>query len=145
MVRLTGKLSTKQFIFSQLAILILGLIFLGGLYYILNLQYTQPKDRFMAGPVTTAPRTLRIDLDEPDDNSLVFSPKINISGTTSPNLDVLVSTDSSDVVVTSDSKGKFSTSIDLDEGPDDIKVVVFDATGDSRMAERNVYYSKEKI
>lgn len=145
MAKLTEKLTTKQFVLSQLVILVLGLVFLGGLYYILNIQYSLPKDRFLAGPVTTAPRTLRVDLDEPDDNALVFTSRINVSGTTSPNLDVLVTTGSADVVVSSDAKGKFSTSTTLDEGPSKIRVVVFDATGESRTAERNVYYSREKI
>ncbi len=144
MVKLTKKLTTKQFVVSHLTLLIFGLIFLGGLFYILNIQYSSKKG-FAQGPVTSTPKTLRIDLDQPDENSLFFDPQLTVSGTTGPNLEVLITTDSYDFVVKSDSTGKFSTSLNLDEGPNKITAVSFDTTGDSRSEERNVFYSKEKI
>lgn len=145
MVKLTRKISTKQFVVSNLLILTFFLIFLVGLYYILNIQYQPSKNRFLSGPVTSLPKTLRIELDQPDDDALVFDPQIIVSGKTGSNLQVLISTDSSDLVVKSDPSGKFSTVLGLDNGPNNIKVVVFDQSGDSRSTERNVYYSKEKI
>ncbi len=144
-VKLTKKLSTKQFVFSQLVILIAALVFLGGLYYILNIQYQVNKDRFLAGPVTSLPKTLRVDLDSPDEDSLLFDSQVLVSGQTGPNLDVLITSDSSDIVVKSDVLGRFSANFSLTEGPNKIKVIVFDSTGDSRSGERNVYFSKEKI
>ncbi|MEK7617115.1 MAG: hypothetical protein AAB414_03600 [Patescibacteria group bacterium] len=144
-MKLTKKLTTKQFVISQVAIFIISLIFLGGLYYILNVQYSQPKNRFAQGPVTIPPKTLRIDLDQPEEDTLVFDGEIIISGKTGPNLEVLIITDSEDLVVKSKPDGKFSTILKLDEGPNKITTAVFDAAGDSRSVERNVYYSKEKI
>lgn len=145
MLKLTQKLSTKQFITSQLAIFLVALIFLGGLYYILNVQYSQPKDRFAQGPITSPPKTLRIDLDQPDEDALFFEREIIVSGKVGPNLEVLITTDSTDLVIRSKPDGKFSTILNLDEGPNKITAVVFDQLGDFRSAERNVYYSKEKI
>lgn len=144
-MKLTQKLTTGQFIITQGALLIFGLIFLGSLYYILNIQYQPPRDRFAQGPVTTPPKSLRVDLDQPDEDALFLQPDIIISGQTGPNLEVLIMMDSSDVVIKAKADGKFSTILKLDEGVNNIRVVVFDSTGDSRTTERMVYYSKEKI
>lgn len=139
------KLSHKSFIISQVLILTLGLTFLGGLYYILNVQSPQPKNAFLAGPVTTAPKSLRLDLDQPDQDSLSYSSSIVVSGKTGPGSTVLISTETQDLVIKVNSDGSFSTVLNLDEGVNNITTVVFDATGESRSAERSVYYSKEKI
>ncbi len=144
-MKLKQKLTTKQFIISHLAVFIVALIFLGGLYYILNIQYQGVQTRFAQGLVTTPPKTLRIDLDQPDENALFFEPEVIVSGSVGPNLEVLITTEFEDLVVKSKPDGKFSTILKLHEGPNKITVVVFDAVGDSRSAERNVYYSKEKI
>lgn len=144
-MKLTGKLSKKQFIISHILILIAGLFFIFGLYYILNIQYKQTQKPFEAGPVTSKPKSFTLDLDQPSDDTLNFSSQILLSGKTGPNLEVLISTDSSDQVITSKSDGTFSLTLDLNEGVNNITVTAFDSTGDSRFAERTVYYSKEKI
>ena len=110
-----------------------------------NIQYQKPKDLFLNGPVTTLPKSLRLDLDQPDQDVLSFSSSIIVSGTTGPSKDVLISTDTNDFVIQSKVDGSFSTVLNLDEGINRIAVAVFDSTGDSRVAERTVYYSKEKI
>ena len=144
-MKLNKKLSTQQFILSHLFILIIGLTFLFGLYYILNIQYQKSSNPFINGPITTAPKTLRLDLDHPDDMNLSFQSSILVSGQTSPQKEVLIFTDSQDMVITSKKDGSFSTLINLDEGENKITASVFDATGDFRSTERIVYYSKEKI
>ncbi|MBI4035948.1 hypothetical protein HY383_03280 [Candidatus Daviesbacteria bacterium] len=144
-MKLGTKLSTKSFIFSHLLILVLGLIFLGSLYYVLNVAYQPPKNDFLKGPVTSPPKTLRLDLDQPEQDSLSYSSSIIISGKTSPKKEVLVSTDNNDFVIESKIDGSFSTILNLEEGVNNITAVVFDALGDSRSASRTVYYSKEKL
>ncbi|MBI3103330.1 hypothetical protein HYZ05_00145 [Candidatus Daviesbacteria bacterium] len=139
------KLSQKQFIVAHILILIAGLSFLFGLYYILNIQYQQAQKPFEAGPVTSKPKSFTLDLDQPADDSLTFSPQVLLSGKTAPNLEILISTQSSDQVIKSKSDGTFSLTLNLDEGVNNISVTAFDATGDSKSAERVVYFSKEKI
>ena len=139
------KLTTKQFILYQIMILLAGLIFVGGLHYILNIQYQKPKGLFVAGPVTTPPKSLKIDLDQPDQDSLTHSPSVVISGKTGPANLVLISTETKDLVIESKPDGSFSTVLGLDEGVNKINVTVFDSTGDSRSVERTAYYSKEKL
>lgn len=144
-MKLRKKLSVKQFVLSQMLILTAGLIFLAGLYYILNVQYQRPKSLFADGPITLPPRTLRLDLDQPDDNSLIFQPSVIVSGQTASFADILIYTDTRSLVIQSKADGSFSTVLDLDEGASRITAVVFDPKGDSKSAERTVYYSKEKI
>ncbi|MDP3973789.1 MAG: hypothetical protein Q8P92_03065 [Candidatus Daviesbacteria bacterium] len=146
MFKLTQKLPPKYFVLSQIIIIIAGLIFAFWLYYVLYIEY-QPQNKYSlnVGPVTTVPKTLRIDLDEPDDNTLTFESSILISGKTKPNTEVLISTDSDDQVIESRSDGSFSFTLDLDEGINRISVAVFDEVGEMRSIERTVYYSKEKI
>lgn len=139
------KLSTKYFIISQLLILVIGLSALTGLYYILNIHHPTLSKPFLNGPVTSAPKTLRIELDHPDDMSLSFQSSVIVSGQTAPLTDVLIYTESEDLMIKSQKDGSFSTVLNLDEGVNKVAAVVFDATGDSRSAERTVYYSKEKL
>lgn len=147
MLKLAKKLSTKHFIISHLFILLLGLTFLAALYYILHIQYQKPTKLYSAsgGPVTTPPKSLRIDLQQPDDDALTFQSTIIVSGKTAPNSEVLIFTESQDLVLRSTSNGTFSTIVKLDEEVNRILAVVFDVTGDARSAERTVYYSKEKL
>lgn len=144
-MQLGKKLPTRYFILSHLLILILGLTFLGGLYYILNISYQPPKNAFLKGPVTSPPKTLRLDLDQPEQDSLSYSASIIISGKTGPKKEVLISTENDNLVIQSKQDGSFSTVLNLDEGANNITAVVFDALGDSRSANRTVYYSKEKL
>lgn len=141
------KLSTKEFIFSQVLILISGLIFLGALYYILHLDFlTESSNSFgRFGPVTKAPATLILELTTPENDLLVFQKEIEISGKTSPGSQILITAPSDDLVIQSKPNGSFSSDLELREGVNEIKIVVFDKNGDQKELERTVFYSKEKI
>lgn len=140
------KLSNKIFVFFSILTFISGLFFIGALYFIINIQYQTPtRYSKLAGPVTSPPKSLRIDLERPDDDTLSFDQSIIISGKTGPNLDVLITTDTKSLVIKSKPDGNFSLILDLDEGVNKITAAVFDATGDSRSEQRTVYYSKDKI
>src|SRR3989344_1923832 len=108
-MKLTKPISAKSFILSQLLILTAGLIFLFGLYFILNIQHQRPTGAFLNGPVTTLPKTLKLDLDHPQDDSLTFEDSILISGKTAPLKEILIYTDSQDLVIKSKGDGSFST------------------------------------
>jgi len=144
-MKLTKKLSTKQFILSHLLIFTLGLIFLSALYYILNIQYQENLKPFESGPITTAPKTLRLELQQPDNDTLSYQSSMIVSGKTSPHLDVLIYSDSQNIVLESKADGSFSTVFNLTEGVNQITVVAFDITGDQKSDTRTVYYSKEKL
>lgn len=144
-MKLGKKISQRTFIFSNLLILITGLLFLSGLYYILNIQYQENQKLFENGPVTSLPKTLRLELQQPDNDVASYQASIIVSGKTSPFMDVLIYSDSQNIVLKSQADGSFSTVFNLDEGVNQITVVVFDTTGDQKSDTRTVYYSKEKI
>lgn len=144
-MELTKKISSKHFILSHLLILIIGLIFLGGLYYILNIQYQKSISPFSNGPVTSKPKSFTLTLNQPEDEALVFNNQILVSGKSAPFLQVLISTNSLDQVVEAKADGSFSYTLNLEEGVNNIKVAAFDKTGDTREIERVVYFSEEKI
>ena len=139
------KLSPKQFILSIFLIFAVSLTFLFGLFFILNIQHQKPKELFSNGPVTSLPKTLRLDLEQPDNDYLTFQSTTQVSGKTAPLSNVLISTENQDLVIKSKPDGSFSTVLDLDEGVNNIVAVVFDSTGDWRSDTRTIYYSKEKI
>lgn len=144
-MKLTRRISSKLFITSHILILILGLIFIFALYYILNIQYQKENKPFLQGPVTSIPKSLRLDLDQPADNTLTFQNSVVISGQTLAAKDVLVFSDSKDLIIKSKQDGSFSTVLNLQEGVNFITVAVFDTNGESKSEQRTVYFSKEKI
>lgn len=141
-----GKiLFTQSFFLFIFFVLITGLISIGVLYYVLNTQYQKPKNPFINGPITKVPKTLRLDLDQPDQDLLSFSPSIVVSGKTNPLKEVLISTEEDDLVIKSKRDGSFSTVLNLSEGINTITVASFDLNGETKSLERTVFYSKEKI
>lgn len=146
MINLGKRLTRKQFMLSQILILAVGLFLIVTLYYLVNIQYRQTANPYSQGlTVTTPPKSLRMDLNQPDDDLLTFTKEVIVSGQTGPNMDVLISSQSQDLIVKSTPEGKFSTIFDLNAGVNEISVVVFDATGDTRSETRTVYFSEEKI
>lgn len=144
-MKLTHKLSTKQFIWSQIIILILGLLFTGGLFYITDLQYQKPKQYSKSGPVTKEPSSLILELNTPDDNLLSFDSSLLISGKTQKNTEVLITSADLDLVTKSKSDGSFSVTFPLTEGLNEIKIITFGKKGEQKEIDRTIYYSKEKI
>jgi hypothetical protein len=141
------KLSGLAFSLSMLLILIVGLAFLGGLYYFLNIKDQRPASSLSSSgnPLTAAPTTLILDLSEPDDGMLVFDKTLTISGTTLPNLSVLISSDSGDNVVVAKPNGSFSTDFPLTLGINNITITAFDKTGNQKQLTRTIYYNKDQI
>lgn len=96
-------------------------------------------------PVTSPARSLVLQLQEPESDILTFTASSKVSGKTSPNTAVVVSTDTQDLLMHSDQEGNFSTPLTLNLGVNKISVVAFDSDGDKKSETRVIYYSKEKI
>ena len=140
------QLSNKTFVISQLLILILGLAFIFGLNYLMNPISKAAKSTSLSeGPVTSTPASLTLEVGSPDDELLVFNSNLIINGKTLQKLNVLISSDTEDLVVVSKSDGSFTADLTLSPGVNEISIVVFDDKGDQREIRRTIYYSKEKI
>ena len=138
------KLSMRVFILSQLAILVLGLTFILTLNKVLN-QPNQSLNTLTHGPITSEPKSLFLEVMEPEDNWLSFNSQILISGKTLSNTSVLISSKDQDMVFESKKDGSFSASFPLTLGVNEIAIVVFSDKGESKEIKRLVFYSKEKI
>lgn len=143
---LTKQLSFTAFIFTQFLILVLSLIFLAALYHLLNKDFVPPsKDLKFYTPISSKVTSLTLEINQPDDNILVFDADLLISGKTLPNLKILITTNHQDLVIDSKKDGSFSTILELDEGVNYIEAYVFGSNGEERVDQRTVFYSKEKI
>ena len=81
----------------------------------------------------------------PEDESLSESATITVKGQTLPNSDLVVLSEKSETFLKSDSRGEFSTSINLETGYNQLKIIVFDASGVEHSVERLVTYTTSKI
>lgn len=137
-------LSTKAFVISHAIILLAGLLFFAGLYYILY------QDKFSAqdlnyNPVTKEPVSLFLEISNPEDEALVYEDNILISGKTGSDLTVIISSNSNDAGLQSGKDGQFSKVLSLDKGVNIIEITAFDSEGNSKTVVKSVYFSEEEI
>ncbi len=137
-------LSTKTFIISHTAILLIALLFFAGLYYILY------QDKFQAGgisynPVTKEPVALFLEIGTPEDDILAHEDNVLVTGKTGSGDTVIISSNSFDSGLQASKDGQFSKVIDLAEGPNLIEITAFDNEGNSKTVTKSVYFSKEKL
>lgn len=137
-------MSPKAFILSMVLLLVLGVAFFVGLHFYLNQSSTAPKSALL-GPVTQEPVSLILTLSGPDDNQLTFDSHLLLQGRTSSDAAVILSSDGEDLVLDTDNKGNFSTTIKLRQGLNQMTVRAFDSSGNSKSENRTIYYSTEKI
>jgi hypothetical protein len=137
-------LSTKTFVLSHLAILILGLAFFGGMYYFLY------PERFQAvvtqyNPVTKEPVSLFIEITSPEDDVLVTDGSLVISGRTGADTTIIISSQGNDAGLQSGKDGEFSKVFPLTLGANIIEITAFDTEGNSKTIIKSVFFSEEKI
>lgn len=138
------ELSPKTFIFAILLILILGLGYIVFFYKSINPQNVESLiDKYM--PVSSKPASLILNLNAPNDNSLVFDNTMLVSGTTNPNCLVIVADQSFDHIIHSNDQGNFSDTITLDSGVNELTITAFDQNGNTKSNIKTVYFSKTKI
>lgn len=136
-------LSGTAFILSQITILIVGLTFIGWLYFFL--QEPSKNTSLNSIILTSEPASLTLEVNSPEDDLLIFKDEALVSGKTQANMSVLISSNDHDQVIKANSSGSFSADFPLELGVNNITVVVFDDSGDLRTVEKVVFYSKEKI
>lgn len=142
------SLSFKQFLISHLGILLIGLFYLGVLYFFLNegkifcCVNSSLKDYI---PVTTTPSSFSLEINSPDDEAAVFEKSIVISGTSSPLATIIIASSSETVGLETSNKGEFSKVFSLNPGLNLITITAFDQNGNKKQDFRTVYYSQEKL
>ncbi len=138
-------LSAKVFIYSHLTLLVVSLVFLGGLFYILN------KDQFIQNqikqylPVTVAPVSFEMRINSPDDDLLAFDKTLIVSGKTTTRASIVISSPDLDIAFETTPQGDFSKVITLARGVNNLTIIAFDTLGNSRTVTKNVFYSETKL
>jgi len=86
-----------------------------------------------------------IQINSPEDNSLISAAKTTISGKCSANSHIIIATASDSFVGEADDQGNFEIPIEVDAGLNLIKISSIDSNGDQKDTEINITYSTAKI
>lgn len=146
--RMNSEISVKAFLTSHFLILILALVYLGGIYYILNKDnYNFDLNNYKI--VTRPIQSFNLILNYPEDNSVVFEKNISLSGVGAPSSTIILTVgdfqNQETLGFEADSKGNFSRVISLSLGLNKISINSFDRLGNSKTLVKTIYYSEEAI
>lgn len=137
-------LSTKAFVISHLTLLILALAFFGGLYFILYPErfVSTPTNEYQ--PVTKDPVSLFLEITSPEDDILVNDANLVISGKTSSDTSIIISSQTNDTALQADNNGQFSKVFPLTLGANIIEINALDKEGNSKTITKSVFYEETK-
>lgn len=91
----------------------------------------------------TAVTTLNLTIATPEDESIVNKGTLTVTGMTTPNSTVSLSSDKSETIVTAYDKGNFTGSVELNEGTNVVTVTSFTSDGETIEKQITVVYSTE--
>lgn len=88
----------------------------------------KPKGEITESSPTPAPdmKEFKITLDKPENEDVVTSDSVSVSGITKPQITITISAEEKDYILTSDSKGFFEKEVDLTSGVNQIILTAFD-------------------
>lgn len=138
------ELSFRIFLISHLGILLAGLIFLGGIYYILHFDQN-PLNLQNYNPVTKQSISFDLEVTGPEDNTLVFDSSIIVSGKTDPLSTVIISDNQKNIGLEADQNGNFTKVVTLFPGVNYLTISAFNPKGNIKTQRLTVYYSTEKL
>lgn len=136
-------------IILAVAAIFLGLLFAGGIFYFFQSTKTVAKPNAKTTPIvssspTPAPSVFLV-VDKPNDEEVIDSKVLIVSGRTNSNATVTVITDSSQEVITPSTNGDFSTTANIDNGQNIIEIIAIAPNGESVTAKKTVTYSQEEF
>jgi len=134
----------KALTLSLVVLLIIVGLFVGT-NYVLNSKSTTNNSLQALLPIIKKPVSFDLELTNPDDQIISFQSSLVVSGTTSPNIPVIISTDTDDAEVDSDANGTFSKAVSLTSGLNHIFITAVDTDGSKKEIDREVYYSKDQL
>ena len=137
----------KERTILSLVAIVIGLLFAGVAFYIY--QYTKilppskTKSVSVNAPTPTPKSTIFLLLNEPIDEKIFAKKVITVSGKTEDNATVVIMTKSDFDVVKPSSAGDFSTTINLDDGVNIIRVTAIAPNGQEQTIERTIGFTTE--
>lgn len=129
----------------------LGLIITFGIWTanqsLKNLPQSSPKASIIPSPTPSNSQTTnnQLTINTPDDESLVSTDTVTLSGTSTPQATLLVISESGEQTIVADASGNFSVDIDLITGFNVITVHSYSADGQESSKSLTITYSTAKI
>lgn len=135
----------KEVVFAIIAGILAGLSLAFGIWKIsskVTEVVTSPKPTTQEEPPSPTPPFL-ISLNTPKNQTVSVDEKINVSGTTSPNSWVVISTKKDDYLIKSESSGTFTKSVSLSSGFNHLNITVFSENSQQTTSSVDIVYSSE--
>lgn len=139
-----GEKIVIAFIAVSIGILVAGVAFF--LYQTTKiLPSTKTKTISISSPTSTPIPSVFLTVDRPRDEEVSDKKIITISGKTAPSAIIVISTQSTDQVITPASNGNFSTTLIIDDGENEIEITSIAPNGEEARIVRTVTYSIESF
>lgn len=144
-------MKAEKLILSIVAVLV-GLLAAGGAFYLYQMTKQVPPPK--AQPVTikttptakpTPPDTNLLTVDSPKDEEVFDKKIITVSGKTTSDATIIVTTEDGDQVVKPTSTGDFTLTQTIGDGTNMIQVTAVYQNGEEKRVTRTVTYSQEKF
>ena len=128
---------------------LLGLVVAGVLFYLYQttkiVSTPSTKTITLASPTPTVTPSISLTLDRPKDEEVVSEKVLIVSGKTQSNATIVILTDSSEDVITPSADGKFSTTVNLEDGENILEVTAIAPNGESIVIKKTITYSLEEF
>ncbi|MFH0863939.1 MAG: hypothetical protein V1858_02550 [Candidatus Gottesmanbacteria bacterium] len=140
----------KETIFAAIVGFAIGIV---AAWAILGLPQFLPKkettitttNEFKQTQPSPTPQISLLTLTAPENDIIVQTPRVDISGKTSIGSTVVINGPLADEVIEATGDGSFVVSLDLEEGSNDIQVTAYGVNGSEKTETRMVNYTKEEF
>ncbi|MBI2431229.1 MAG: hypothetical protein HYV39_04405 [Candidatus Levybacteria bacterium] len=139
-------MKTEKVVISFIAVVIGIFVAAIGFYFYQTTKVIKETDlKNIKTPLSPTPKksSLFITLDSPKDEEVTDKRTITLSGTTTPNATVIVTTMTNDYMLTPTPTGSFSSSIVLENGQNEITILAVAQNGEEEKIVRTVTVSSE--
>jgi hypothetical protein len=144
-------MKAEKVILSIFAVIV-GLIAAGVAFYLYQMTKTLPPSKqetlSIKSEITPSPTPNNeyfLTIENPKDEAVVNSKSVTISGKTSPNATIIVSTATNDQVVTPAENGNFTLNDTIGNGTNLIQITAVFPTGEEKTETRTVVYTTESF
>lgn len=137
----------ERVVLSFIMVLI-GLLVAGTAFYFYQTTKVIPdksNTSNIISPTPTPKPTIFLSLSQPNNESVVSSKTLKISGKTEVGATVVIITDSDQLILEPSSQGDFSTTIIISNGQNLINIHAISQNGDTTSVQRTVTYSTENF
>lgn len=141
-------MKAERIILSFIAVLV-GLGVAGIAFYLYQMTKTvpppKPKSVALNVPSPTPDSEHYLAIQEPKDEDVVDKKTITVSGQTTPDATVVVTTESDEQIVKPATNGSFSAQQSIDDGVNIIQITAIFPTGEERRITKTITYSSESF